>query len=164
MGLRIKPLPSEIPLLKAESLFATGFGSGLISPAPGTWGTLAFLPIVLPVIFLSLTLQIIFIAVLLALSFWSISYIEKRTSGHDQGFIVIDEGCGLACAFLFTPASWTGVLLAFLLFRLFDILKPWPICLIDRKTNNSFGVIADDVIAGIAAGVCVYALGEVYAL
>lgn len=160
---KITPLPQPLKLSDFRTLIATGLGSGLIKPAPGTWGTLAFLPLMLPILFISWPLKITFLIVLFALAYWSTAFISKQTNEHDQGFIVIDEACGLAVAFLFISFSWIGVFLAFALFRLFDILKPWPIYMIDRKLNNSCGVILDDVLAGLAAGVCVYVLGDVYA-
>lgn len=132
-------------------ILAFGFGSGAIRKAPGTWGTLAAIPLYLlmaplaPPIYLGL----------IALAFFAGIYICEKTSRdlgvHDHGGIVWDEFVGLWITLIAVPAGWPWLLAGFLLFRLFDILKPWPIGWLDKKVGGGFGIMIDDVLAGIMA-------------
>ena len=138
---------------------ATGFGSGLIRPAPGTWGSLAALFIALPRLgqdnsgqILLLMATVAFIVGVYVSNAW-----EKHVGTQDDGRIVIDEFAGMWIAMLpltlpgfYTP---TNLLLSFILFRLFDIWKPWPIGLLDKNVKGGLGVMIDDVVAGIFAAV-----------
>ena len=144
---------------------ATWFGSGLLKPAPGTWGTLAGVPLV---VLLMLTDYWIFYIICTSFLFnvgsRVIDKTEKLCGIHDAPEIVIDEVVGLLVACL--PAlylyhmsgdptvSYMQLAIAFVLFRAFDILKPWPIGPIDRKMKGGEGVMTDDFVAGLmAAGV-----------
>ena len=135
---------------------ALGFGSGLIKPAPGTWGTLAAVPVYL------LLLQILPSGLLPYLAVLLVSFIigvylcgktAKDVGVHDHGAIVWDEFVGLWITMTLIPFSWLNLLLGFLLFRLFDIVKPWPIKLLDKHVHGGFGIMIDDVLAGIFAWV-----------
>ncbi|XLM22816.1 phosphatidylglycerophosphatase A, partial [Chromobacterium piscinae] len=75
----------------------------------------------------------------------------KALGVHDYGGIVWDEVVGMLLVLAFAPASWAGWLLAFALFRLFDIVKPWPIRWFDQRVGGGFGVMIDDVIAALFA-------------
>lgn len=138
-------------LLDPGHLLSFGFGSGLSPYAPGTIGTLAAVPIYLllsmlpPMIYLLATLSSIFLGI----------YLCGRTSKvlgvHDHGSIVWDEFAGFFITMLFVPANLTTVVIGFCLFRLFDIIKPWPISVIDSRISGGLGVMLDDVIAGLFA-------------
>ncbi len=133
---------------------ALGFGSGLLKPAPGTWGTLAGMPLLLLVSSLVSTQSVVFIALLIAGFMIGIYLCGKTASDigvHDHGAIVWDEIVGLFAAVIWLPLSWQNLVLAFLLFRLFDIIKPWPIRWLDRHVHGGFGIMIDDVIAGLMA-------------
>jgi len=78
---------------------------------------------------------------------------------HDHGGIVWDEFVGFWIAMAALPITWQSVVLGFVLFRVFDILKPWPISWLDKKVSGGFGIMIDDVIAGLAAAVVIYFLG-----
>lgn len=133
---------------------AVFFGSGLIRPAPGTWGSLAALVagyFLFQAGILVLALSIVGVT---AIGTVAINSIEKQTGVHDAPEIVIDEVAGMWISLLplyFTEPSlgWFGA--AFLLFRLFDIIKPWPIGWLDRHVSGGFGVMVDDIVAGFFA-------------
>lgn len=123
--------------------------------APGTWGTLVALPPLTALgFFLPLWLYLATFFGFLIVSVWLCQQYELINGGeHDSSEIVIDEAAGLmvACAALPPHLGW--YLAAFLLFRFFDILKPYPISLIDRRVKGGFGVVADDLAAGLFANV-----------
>ena len=124
---------------------ATLAGIGRLKPAPGTWGSLVVLPLVVfgPVIALLLGLLVTL------LGFFATREVLRDAPDEDPGWIVVDEAAGmlLALAGLTSEASLWGVLLAFVTFRVFDIFKPWPISWADQQ-KGAFGVMLDDVVAG----------------
>lgn len=139
--------------------FALGFGSGLAPKAPGTFGTIAALPIVAiaaytlpPVVYATLGV------VLFALGIYASDITSRDFRAVDPGYIVIDEWAGLWFSLIALPFSWPLLLLAFVLFRAFDILKPWPVSWADKKLTGGLGVMADDVIAGGLTCVCLHGL------
>jgi phosphatidylglycerophosphatase A len=133
---------------------ALGFGSGLLKPAPGPWGTLAALPIYycLAIVFV-LPLKV-YLLIALALFVFGI-YLCGKTARDvgvpDHSAIVWDEIVGFLITMTAINPSLINIGLGFLLFRLFDIVKPWPIRVIDRQVHGGFGIMVDDVIAGLAA-------------
>lgn len=139
--------------------FATAFGSGLMKPAPGTWGSLFGLGLGILLIETGLTDGAELFAWTVAitiLAIYKLPSLLTQTGGHDHGEIVIDEIAGqwLALLPLIGEGSWLGYLYAFLFFRLFDILKPGPIGWLDRKLTGSVGIMADDLLAGaVSAGI-----------
>ena len=145
---------------KPIHFLAFGLGSGLIHPAPGTWGTLAAILLYWPLSYLltNQTITAIFLLAAFALGCWVCDKTARDLGVHDFGEIVWDEflGVWLVLAYL-PPALWTrwGTLLcylaAFLLFRLFDITKPPPIRQIDRHTPGGLGIMLDDVLAALYA-------------
>ena len=138
---------------------ALGFGSGLIKPAPGTWGTLASVPVYLLLLAVLPTGLLPYLVMLLA-SFAIGVYLCGKTARdvgvHDHGAIVWDEFVGFWITMTLIPFSWLNVVLGFLLFRLFDIVKPWPIKLLDKHVHGGFGIMIDDVLAGVFAWVILY--------
>ena len=145
-------------LLKYPPVFlATGFGSGLSPVAPGTVGTLVSL---LLFFFVKNTgwplLAICVVAFIMGI--WLCDRSSEKLGMHDHGGIVWDEFVGMWITLLWVPLSLSTVVLAFLLFRLFDILKPWPIGYLDKRVHGGFGIMIDDVIAGIFANVCLHLL------
>jgi len=143
------PRPSWRFLLSHPArLVAFGFGAGLVPVAPGTWGTLLALPVFLlvsprlePVEFLLMLLA------LFALGVWACDVTGRSLGNSDHGGMVWDETVAFLLVLFFTPAGLHWQALAFLIFRLFDILKPPPIRYYERKFKNGFGVMLDDVIA-----------------
>lgn len=139
--------------------FALGFGSGLIKPAPGTWGTLAGIPVFL--LFIAFTgVGTVFYLLAVVLSFIIGVYLCGKTASdigvHDHGAIVWDEIVGLLITLAFFTPTVATIVIGFLLFRLFDIVKPWPIKVLDKHVHGGFGIMVDDVVAGLFAWVGLY--------
>tara|TARA_B100000767_G_C19312938_1_gene348375 strand:+ start:43 stop:531 length:489 start_codon:yes stop_codon:yes gene_type:complete len=152
--------PTFTQLLRSPTLLlAFGFGSGLSPKAPGTMGTIAAIPLWWLLAQLPLTsyLIVVFIAAIIGISICGRA--ADQMGVHDHGGIVWDEFVGFWIAMAALPITWQSVILGFLLFRLFDILKPWPISWLDKKVSGGFGIMIDDVIAGLAAAVVIYFLG-----
>lgn len=138
---------------------ATWFGCGLSPVVSGTAGSLGALPFAF-VIQYALGNHALFIASLLvfALGVWaSGQYLAHMESGEDPGEIVVDEVAGQWLTLCVLFPTWQSYLTGFLLFRLFDILKPWPVSLADRQIKGAFGVMFDDMLAG-AYPILVYLL------
>jgi phosphatidylglycerophosphatase A len=139
-------------------LLATGFGSGLSPKAPGTAGTVAAL---LLFAFYTQTHSGWYLG-LCVVSFALGVLICDRASNHlgvhDHGGIVWDEFVGMWLTMLWVPIAWQTLLVGFILFRLFDIIKPWPISWLDRQVSGGMGIMVDDVVAGIFANLCLQAL------
>jgi phosphatidylglycerophosphatase A len=138
---------------------ATWFGCGLMRPAPGTWGTLGALPFGL--IFLALFGKVglgLAVIILLPIAFWSVHKFQQMTDTHDSSMIVIDEVAGMWIALLASGLSPLSIVLAFLLFRFFDILKPFPVGWLDKNLSGAAGVIVDDLAAGVYAALCLFAI------
>lgn len=132
---------------------ALGFGSGLAPKAPGTFGTLAALPLYWLLLQAGLghTALLLVIAAGFALGVWACRITGKNLGVSDHGSIVWDEVIAMWLVLAFTPASGFWWLIAFGLFRFFDILKPWPIRFFDARIKNGFGVMFDDVLAALYA-------------
>ncbi len=148
---------AQFQLTKWQHFLALGFGSGLAPKAPGTFGTLVAIPIVC---LLSLAGPIWFISFLLLGSVLGI-YICGKTAEdvgeHDHGAIVWDEVMGYTLTMLFVPISWQTVLAGFVLFRVFDIVKPWPIRWCDKRVHGGFGIMLDDLLAALPALALIHA-------
>ena len=146
-------------LAKPSVLWLTFFGAGLLRPAPGTWGSVVALAgWWWGLSEWSVLNQGLVVVVYTLVSWWVCAKFLHRTGLHDEPQIVADEVAGLWLALLFVPVTWWAGLLAFALFRLFDIAKPSLIGWLDRNTKGGLGVMADDLAAGLAAGLIVAAL------
>ncbi len=130
---------------------AFGFGSGLAPFAPGTFGTLAAVPLYLLLAPLSLPLYLVVVGLAFVAGIWICGKAGDALGVHDHGGIVWDEFVGLWITMIAAPAGWVWIALGFLLFRLFDIWKPWPIRWADQQLGGGLGVMLDDVIAGLYA-------------
>ena len=137
---------------------AFGFGSGLSPKAPGTFGTIAALPLWLFIAPLNLYLQLLVIAAAFLLGIYICDKTSEDLKVHDHGGIVWDEFVGVWVTLVFVPSTWVGVFAAFLVFRFFDIVKPWPIKWLDKHVHGGFGIMVDDLIAGLFAGVLLFAV------
>jgi len=141
--------------------WSVGFGAGLLRPAPGTWGSVLGVILGLAILQLDYPIWALSIGALLVtlISLWSIGAIESACGIHDAPEIVIDEIAGQWVAMIplaLMPFSWPAVTASFLLFRFFDILKPWPISWLDKHVGGGFGVMVDDLLAGAFAAICLY--------
>ncbi len=138
-------------------LLSFGFGSGLAPVAPGTFGTLAAVPFYLlaATVFNPLSYALVTLLVCL-LGVYLCGRTTRALGVHDHGAIVWDEFAGLFVTMLFITPSLFTVILGFGLFRLFDIVKPWPISVIDSRVKGGVGVMLDDIIAGVYAGIILH--------
>ena len=132
-------------------MLAFGFGSGLSPKAPGTMGTLAAIPLWWLLAQLPLGTYLIVVLIAAVAGILICGRAADRLGVHDHGGIVWDEFVGFWIAMAALPVTWQSLILGFVLFRLFDILKPWPISWLDRRVSGGFGIMIDDVIAGLAA-------------
>ncbi|MDC5355324.1 phosphatidylglycerophosphatase A family protein [Acinetobacter baumannii] len=135
-----------------------GLGSGLAPKAPGTFGSafaLLFVPIWLS---LGFTLSLIAILIMSVVGIYICGQTAKVINVHDDGRIVWDEFAGQSITFLpllyLQQINWIWVITGFILFRIFDVWKPWPIRVIDRQVHGGFGIMLDDIIAGVWAALC----------
>lgn len=162
-----RPLPAGMSLRDTHVWLATWFGSGLIKPASGTWGTLASLPFVAAICLMdSFYLLVAFIVLTFGFGMWSTRTYLDKSGTKDPSEVVIDETCGLSvtCISYFilniqnTHGQFVYFCLAFVLFRIFDAAKPWPISWFDREIGGALGVMLDDIVAGVIASAACYGL------
>jgi phosphatidylglycerophosphatase A len=139
---------------------AVGFGSGLSPFAPGTAGTLLTVPLVY---FLQQQDFLIYVTVtvfVLLTGSWVCGYAADKLQVHDHPGIVYDEVAGFLITMCLAPAGWEWMLAGFILFRFFDAVKPWPISWLDKNLHGGFGILFDDVIAGIFSLCCLLLLNH----
>jgi phosphatidylglycerophosphatase A len=157
-----EPSRSGRPSRPFALAFATVFGVGYAPVAPGTFGSAAGLLLwyVLPSSLLAQTAAIVIVVVV---GCWSGTAAERFFGRSDPGQVVIDEVAGMLITLFFIPVGWAGALLAFLLFRLADIVKPFPANRLERLPGGA-GIMADDLMAGIYANVvlrlCLWSFGR----
>lgn len=133
---------------------AMGLGSGLSPIAPGTAGTLITVPLVYFLqqqTILVYTLATLFV---LLTGSWICGYAAKKLNVHDHSGIVYDEVAGFMITMYMVPAGWVYMVVGFLLFRFFDAVKPWPISWLDKNVHGGFGIMIDDVLAGVISLFC----------
>lgn len=139
---------------------ACGFGSGAMPVAPGTFGTLVAIPIYLLLQPLALWTYLVVTALLFMVGIWLCETTARDFGVHDHGGIVWDEIVGYLVTMIAAPPGWLWVMAGFLLFRVFDILKPWPIRKLDRGVHGGFGIMVDDLLAGIYGAVVLAAMAN----
>lgn len=157
----IAPLPDGAAACHAHVLIATWFGSGRLRPAPGTMGSLAAIPFGCVIAYFGGPVGLLVAAIILFfVGAKSADYFGAKSGVKDDQRIVVDEVIGLWIAAIPAGIDWKLWLGAFILFRLFDIYKPWPASYFDRRARSGYDVLLDDVIAGIYAflGVATLAL------
>jgi phosphatidylglycerophosphatase A len=135
---------------------AFGFGSGLVPHAPGTAGSLLALPAAWALFGLSLPWRVAVVAAAIAIGVWVCGASARRLGVHDHGGIVFDEIAGVLATALAAPsASPLWIALVFVLFRIFDIWKPWPIRQLDHSVGGGVGIMIDDLMAAVYAAACI---------
>ncbi len=154
------PLPTGLHFFSPIVLLASFGGSGFLRPASGSWGSLAALPFgIFILLYFNNLILIILSITLFIIGLWATHYWLQKDTNSDPSAVVIDEAAGqwLTLAFI-TPEqlSWVSILAAFLLFRLFDIIKPWPASYVDKHMLGAWGVMLDDMLAAMMAGVLLY--------
>ena len=140
--------------------FATGFGAGHLPKMPGTYGTLVGVMLYLPLALLPLPVYLLLAGGVMMAGIPICHQGAEQLGRHDHPSIVWDEISGFLVAMVAVPPSLLSVLLGFILFRLFDIVKPWPICWLDRKVPGGTGMMLDDVLAGVVT--CISLHGMMY--
>ncbi|MFB2800065.1 phosphatidylglycerophosphatase A family protein [Shewanella seohaensis] len=142
---------SRLSLKNPIHFLALGFGSGLAAKAPGTFGTLAAVPLYLLLAQLPLSWYLAVTLICVLAGIYICDKAAKDMGVHDHGAIVWDEVVGLLITMIAAPAGVIWLVVGFVLFRFFDIIKPWPIRWLDAKVEGGFGIMIDDVLAGIFA-------------
>jgi len=130
---------------------AFGFGSGAMPFAPGTFGTLAALPIYWLMLPLSLWAYLVVVLMMALVGIWLCHVTSRDLGVHDHAGIVWDEIVGYLITMIAAPSGWQWIVAGFVLFRFFDIIKPWPIGWVDRRVHGGLGIMLDDVLAAILA-------------
>jgi len=140
------------------TLIATWWGTGFSPLASGTVGTLAAIPLYLVLARLPLPLYILTLVPFFFFSCWVAGAAEEIFAENDSGKIVIDEVVGYLVTMTGAPFSWRNIVLGFFLFRFFDIVKVPPANIIDRRLKNGWGVVLDDMVAGLYACIVLHLL------
>lgn len=139
----------KVNLRKPSHFLALGFGSGLAPFMPGTFGTIVALPLVFALSFFPVWFYLAVTALTILAGIWICDVTAKDLGVHDHSAIVWDEIAGMLITMALIPFTWLNLLVGFVLFRLFDIIKPWPISLLDKKVHGGLGIMLDDVVAGL---------------
>lgn len=146
--------------------FLSFFYVGYLPKAPGTFGSMATIPLImlLAEARIGFELLIALIALLTMVSAFLAEYVQQLEQTHDPQWIVIDEVIGMLTtwAFIFPRSDWAALLLTLVLFRVFDIVKIWPASYFDKKIKHGFGTIVDDVVSGVMAGIILLAVKNYY--
>ncbi len=145
-------------LLNPVHLLSVGFGSGLAPKAPGTAGTVVAIPLFLLIAELPLIWYLGIVVFGFLLGIYLCEATSKALGVHDHSGIVWDEIIGFFITMTLVPLTWYWLLAGFLLFRFFDIVKPWPIRQADKNLHGGFGIMFDDVLAGLYALGCLHLL------
>ena len=151
-----KKIEASIVLKNPIHLLAFGFGSGLSKYAPGTMGTLVAMPLYLLLANLPLEFYIVAVVILLIAGIFICGRSAKLLGVHDHSGIVWDEIVGYLITMTATPSGWMWMVVGFMLFRFFDIVKPWPLSWIDKSVGGGLGIMLDDAIAGIISCLLMY--------
>lgn len=145
-----KPVPAEV-FRSLRYFVAFGFGSGAFPVAPGTAGTVVAAVFYLGLRYLPLGWYLAFTVVFSLFSIWLLDQISREIKVHDHPGMCLDEFPGFFVTMINAPWGLGWVVFGFLLFRLFDIWKPWPIRWLDEHVHGGFGMVIDDVAAGFFA-------------
>ncbi len=144
------------------SLIATWFGSGLLPRIPGTWGSLAAIPVAILIVALGGRWALLGAAAAAFLvGLWASARYAESLGTEDPSKVVIDEVAGMWLALVPVALDLPAYAIAFLFFRFFDIVKVWPANLLDRRVKGGFGIMIDDIVAAVYAGAATLAVLKV---
>ena len=150
--------PGRLPRPRsALHWIAFGAGAGLAPRAPGTAGTAIAIPIYLTIAAEPIAVYALVVAVVIAVGIWVCGRTAHDLGVHDHPGIVLDEIAGFLVAMTALPFDWRWIAAGFVAFRVFDIAKPWPISLADRRVGGGLGIMLDDVMAGALACAALHA-------
>jgi len=159
--MKLKQFSHGFQIANPIFLISTWFGVGLLPLAPGTWGSLAALPVAwLITTYLGQTFLLVFTILLFFLGLWTSEIYANHTNDTDPKSIVVDEVVGQIIVTTAIPLSVFWYLTAFILFRISDILKPWPVSWLDKKINGGLGIMLDDVAAAGYAWIILFVLNS----
>jgi phosphatidylglycerophosphatase A len=143
----------ESIMKKIIHFLAYGFGSGLCPIMPGTCGTIVAIPIYLLLAQLPLLYYSIILVIMILVGFWLCDVTARDLDIHDPPNVVWDEIVGYLLTMIAVPINWVWVIVGFILFRVFDIWKPWPISWVNENVDGGFGIVIDDLLAAIPAAI-----------
>lgn len=144
--------------LDPAAWLAFGLGTGLAPYGPGTWGAVLALPVAWGLHLAGSAAYAAVTCIIAVAGVWICGHAARRLGVHDHPGINLDEVAGQLVACAMAPLDWRWFLLAFVLFRVFDIAKPWPIGWLDRRLKGGAGIMADDLAAGVVAGAITWAV------
>ncbi len=150
--------PAKVVFSDWQMLLAFGLGSGLSRIVPGTVGTLAAVPFYLLMAQGPLWLYALITLVACVAGIAFCEHASRKLKVHDHSGIVWDEFAGYWIAMFALPLTWQWTLAGFVVFRLFDMIKPWPISILDRRVHGGFGIMVDDIAAGLASALTLHAM------
>ena len=139
---------------KTALLLSSWFGAGLMPKAPGTFGTLAAVPLVMALNYIGGFYGALFLMIFIPIAIWSSGLTQRILGQDDPSEVVIDEVAGFLLTLFLLPSSWLILFLGFVVFRFFDILKPVPIGMLEKKVPGGTGIVIDDLLAGVYANLC----------
>jgi phosphatidylglycerophosphatase A len=140
---------------KVSLALSSWWGIGLLPFAPGTWATVTAMPLAACIHLAEPAYRVIFLAGFIGLATWASSRSQTVLMRTDPPEIVVDEVSGFLVAMFLLPLTWLTLALAILFFRLFDIVKPFPIGYMEKRLRGGMGVVMDDLVAGLFANLCV---------
>ncbi|KAA3621117.1 MAG: phosphatidylglycerophosphatase A [Proteobacteria bacterium] len=150
--------PNSVVMDSPAKMLALFFGAGLAPYAPGTAGTLAAIPVYLLLTRLGPFAYLCVTAVVIMVGVWACGRAAHELGVHDHSAIVLDEVAGYLVTMALVPLGWKTAIAGFVLFRVFDVIKPWPIRWLDRAMPGGAGIMADDLAAGLAANAILWLL------
>lgn len=148
----------SISLMDPGHMLSLGLGAGLVPRAPGTWGSLLAVPLFIVLHPYGQATYIVVVAALFVLGVYLSGRTARALGVHDHSAIVIDEVVGMLVTWVAVGPGWPTILAGFVLFRFFDIVKPWPIRRIDQELTGGMGIMLDDLVAGVMAAVVLQVL------
>lgn len=148
----------RISLTDPGHILSLGLGAGLMPKAPGTWGSLLAIPLFLVLHPYGRLTYVAVVAVLFVVGVYLAGRTARALGVHDHSAIVIDEVVGMLATWVAADPGWLTIPVGFALFRLFDIVKPWPVRWIDRRVEGGMGIMLDDLAAGLMGAVALQLL------
>jgi len=158
LTIEVSLINKQFRLSDPYQFLALGFGSGLAPKAPGTFGTLAAIPLYIVMADLNIWIYLTLISIFAIAGIVICQKAADAVGVHDHPAIVWDEIVGYLITMAFVPFSWLNLAIGFALFRFFDIIKPWPISYFDKHVHGGLGIMVDDILAGVFALACMLLL------